>query len=78
MKTFNSKNVYCPRSQISRVLLSTLASFELFDVLRCIHSPDNGVSLVVPGWSRGDFGVLRGSRGSQRLKEVSRGPEGSG
>ena len=41
-----SKNACCPpRSQKPRFLLSTLASFELFDVLPCSCSPDNGVSL---------------------------------
>ena len=35
----------CLLSQKPRVLISTLTSFELFDVLPCSSSPDNGVCL---------------------------------
>ena len=44
-KTLKSKNACCSHSQKPRVLISTLASFELFDVLPWSSSPDNGVSL---------------------------------
>ena len=40
-----SKNACFLCSQKGRVLISTLASFELFDVLPCSSSPDNSVSL---------------------------------
>ena len=40
-----SKNACCPHSQKPRVLISTLVSFELFDVLHCSFTPDNGVNL---------------------------------
>ena len=44
------ENAFCPHSQKPLVLISTLASFELFDVLPwnncvCLSSPDNCVSL---------------------------------
>ena len=39
------KYTCCPRSLKPRVLISSLASFELFDVLPCSSSPDNGVIL---------------------------------
>ena len=44
-KIFMLKNACCPRSLKPRLLISTLAPFELFDVLPCSSSPDNGVSL---------------------------------
>ena len=44
-KTLKSKNACCPHYQKPRVLISTLASFELFDVLPWSSTPDNGVSL---------------------------------
>ena len=44
-KTLKSKNPCYPCSQKPRVLIFTLASFELFGVLPCSSSPDNGVSL---------------------------------
>ena len=44
-KTLQSKNVCCPHYQKPRVLISTLASFELFDVHPWSSTPDNGVSL---------------------------------
>ena len=40
-----SKNTRCPRSKKPRVLISILASFELFDFPPCSSSPDNGVNL---------------------------------
>ena len=40
-----SKNACCPHSQKPRVLISTLVSYELFDVLHRSFSPDNGVNL---------------------------------
>ena len=40
-----SKDAYCPRSQKPRVLITTLAWFELPDVLPYSFSPDNGVGL---------------------------------
>ena len=39
------KNICCPRSQKLWVLISSLASFELFNVLPCSSSPDYGISL---------------------------------
>ena len=39
------KSACCPHSQKRRVLISTLASFELFDVLPWSSSPYNRVSL---------------------------------
>ena len=59
-KTLKSKNACSPRSQKLQVLISTLASFELFDVLPCSYSPDNGVSLGLISVSlhKKYFGVL--------------------
>ena len=45
LKTLTSKNACYSHSQKPRVLISTFASFELFDVLPCNSSPENGVSL---------------------------------
>ena len=44
-KAHKSKNACCPRSQKPRVLISTLSLFELFDVLSCSSSQDDGVNL---------------------------------
>ena len=44
-ETLKSKNACWHHYQKPRVLISTLASFELFDVLPWSSSPDNGVSL---------------------------------
>ena len=44
-KNLNSKNACYLRSQKLRVLISILASFELFDVVPCTSFPDNSFSL---------------------------------
>ena len=42
-----SKYACCSHSKKPRVLITTLASFELFDVLPCSFSPDNSVNLCL-------------------------------